>query len=1021
MALKHFCKALIPALFLFTCSYAQSKIRTETFVNVARQAWVDSVYNKLGQEERIGQLFMVAAYTGGKNFNEEAITKLIDSNRIGGLIFMQGGPVRQALLTNKYQRLAHVPLLIAMDAEWGLGMRLDSVQDMPRQMMLGAARDTALVYREAMAIAYQCKRLGVHIDFAPVVDVNSNPANPIINSRSFGEDKVWVAKLGIAYMKGLQDNGIMACAKHFPGHGDTYMDSHKDLPLVSKTMQQLDTLELYPFRQMIKAGIKSIMVAHLEIPALETEPHVPTTLSKNTVTGLLKDKLGYKGLIFTDALNMQGVAKYFAPGDADLRAFIAGNDVLLFSQDVPTAIAKIKAAIDNGQVTQADLEQRVRKILFAKYDAGLKNVAYINTDHITEDLNQYTLPLRRMAVRGSVTLVRDDNGILNKMNRNMRVAYIGVNAAAPTDLYNALSDGLGSIKATWLPRGATAADAIKIMDKSADNDVVVVGVHNTSFYPGGNYGLDAVQLAFLQEAQSKKNIVIALMGNAYAMQHFCKPNTAIVAYEDDSVSERAVATLLLKKLKPKGKLPVTPPCIDVKRLADMLPVVAVQTDTNKFVAAHGGSAPYTGGAREPHRTDELSAVILPKDAGVTDASALDKLNLFIDRCIQDGAFPGCRVLAAKNGLVFYDQSFGYYTYGKDHAVDKNTLYDVASMTKVVATTLAVMHLYETGKIDLDKTLGDYLPFTHNTDKAKLKIKDVLLHQAGLKSWIPFYKETLDANGNLKKDLYHQSKSNNYNIPVAKDLYLRSDYKDTIWSRILTSTLENKGHFVYSDLDFYFLAAVVQQVTGQSIDVYADEQFYKPMGVSHITYTPLSKFKESDIAPTEYDMFFRHEQVQGFVHDPGAAMLGGVAGHAGVFATAGDVAAIFQMLLNKGVYKGKRYFKDETVKYFTAYNTRLSRRGLGFDKPMNDATDGGPSGDRSTGYAFGHQGFTGTCAWADPATGIVFVFLSNRVYPSADNSKINKLNVRTVAQDYIYESLGYPVNHDRPTVYKEQVK
>ncbi len=418
---------------------------------------------------------------------------------------MQGGPVRQAVLTNKYQHQAQVPLIIAMDAEWGLGMRLDSVQDMPRQMMLGATRDSALVYREAMAIAYQCKRLGVHINFGPVVDVNSNPANPIINSRSFGEDKIWVSKLGIAYMKGLQDNGIMACAKHFPGHGDTYMDSHKDLPLVSKTVTQMDTLELYPFRQMIKAGIKSIMVAppwrylrwkqnHMCLP-----PYLRTR-----VTGLLKDKLGYKGLIFTDALNMQGVAKYFVPGDADLRAFIAGNDVLLFSQDVPAAIAKIKNAILNGQITQADLEQRVKKILFAKYDAGLKNFSYINTEHITEDLNQYTLSLRRMAVRNSVTLVRDDNGILNKMNRNMRIAYIGVNAAAPTDLYNTLNDNLGYIKATWLPRGTTAADAMKILDKSAENDVTVIGVHNTSLYPGGNYGLDAVQVAFLQEAQSKK-------------------------------------------------------------------------------------------------------------------------------------------------------------------------------------------------------------------------------------------------------------------------------------------------------------------------------------------------------------------------------------------------------------------------------------------------------------------------------------------------------------------------------------
>ncbi len=1010
MTFKNFCTAFIPALFIFTIAYGQAKMKY-TLPNAPRSVWIDSTYGMLNQDERIGQLFMVAAYSGGKNFNEETITKLIAAHQIGGLIFMQGGPVRQANLTNKYQHSAQVPLLIAMDAEWGLGMRLDSVQDMPRQMMLGATRDTALAYRLAMTIAYQCKRLGVHIDFAPVIDVNSNPANPVINSRSFGENKAWVSKLGISYMRGLQDNGIMACAKHFPGHGDTYVDSHKDLPLVSKSVAQLDTLEFYPFRQLIWAGVKSIMVAHLEVPSLETEPHVPTSLSKNTITGVLKNQLGYKGLIFTDALNMQGVAKYFAPGDADLRALEAGNDVLLFSQDVPTAIAKIKTALAEGQITDAELEAHVKKILGAKYDAGLAHVQDVNPNNVTNDLNQYTVSLRRMIEKSAVTLVRDDNGILNKMNRNMRVAYIGVNAAAPTPLYDALNDNLGYIKATWLPSGYTIDEANKMLDKSSENDVTVIGVHNLGFNPGNNYGLDLTQRLFLQQAQNKKNVIIALMGNAYAMQSFCKPNSAIVAYEDDSTSERAVAAVLLKKLKPKGKLPVTAPCIEVHPPVEISASVAEQKP--------GANT----GIIQPIVADpgNLVKVILPSDAGVKDATALDKLDLFIQRCIQDGAFPGCRVVAAKNGLVFYDQSFGYYTYSKDHAVDTNTLYDVASMTKVVATTLAVMRLYETGKIDLDKTLGDYLPITKRTDKAKLKIRDILLHQAGLKSWIPFYKETLDANGNLKKELYRQSKSDRYNTLVAKDLYLRSDYTDTIWNRILTSPLENKGHFVYSDLDFYFLAAIVQQVTGKSIDVYADEQFYKPMGLTHITYLPLNKFKETQIAPTEYDMSFRHEQVLGYVHDPGAAMLGGVAGHAGIFATGDDVAAIFQMLLNKGTYKGRKYFKEETVNYFTAYNTKLSRRGLGFDKPSNDANDGGPSGDRSTGYTFGHQGFTGTCAWADPGTGIVFVFLSNRVYPSADNNKINRLNVRTVVQDYIYESLGLPVNHDRPEVYKEQVK
>ncbi|HXS36644.1 MAG TPA: glycoside hydrolase family 3 N-terminal domain-containing protein [Flavipsychrobacter sp.] len=983
-------------LFRFSFAIAQDRVRNNNQNTPAKSHWVDSVYNALNEDERIGQLFMVAAYSGGRNYNEEAITNLINAHQIGGLIFMQGGPVRQAMQTNKYQSIAQVPLLIAMDAEWGLGMRLDSVKDLPKQMALGATRDTSFAYKLGMVVAYQCKRLAVNIDFAPVVDVNNNPLNPVINMRSFGEDKTRVAQMGIAYMHGLQNNGVMACAKHFPGHGDTNVDSHKDLPEIDKSMAQLDTLELYPFKRMIHAGIKSVMVAHLDIPALESEPHVPTTLSKNTVTGLLKDKLGFTGLIFTDALDMKGVTKYFPAGEADMRAFIAGNDVLLFSQDVPLAISKIKSIVDSGIVSQADLEQRVKKILAAKYDAGLAHWHPVDTTNITNDLNQYTSTYNIQLAKGAITLVRDDNGVINKLTRNMRIEYIGVNASETTPLFEDLRNTLGLVHADWLPKGSSVEKAIRLLDTIPSYDAAVIAIHNTSIYPTRNYGLDSQQLSFLGQVQTRKNVIIALMGNAYIMQYFCNAKSVMVAYEDDTINENIVSRMLMKQLKPKGKLPVTPTCVTLPALVVNKPQVA------------------------PPSLGELKKVISPVQAGVVDMEALFKLDLFLQRCIVDGAFPGCRVVAAKDGNVFYDKSFGYFDYYKKKAVDSNTLYDVASVTKVLATTLAVMHLYETGKLDLDQTIGHYLPWTKKTDKRSLKIRDVLLHQAGLKAWIPFYKETVDNKGNLRSDLYRQSSTGNYSVQVAKNLYLRNDYVDTIWKEILASPLENKGRYVYSDLDYYFLAEIVERITGERLDKYVDEQFYKPMGLKNITYLPLNKFPDSVIAPTEDDIFFRHQQIHGYVHDPGAAMFGGVAGHAGIFATGDDVAAIFEMLMNKGTYKGKQYFKNTTIDYFTAYNSRLSRRGLGFDKPTADPDDGGPAGDRCTGYAFGHQGFTGTCVWADPATGIVFVFLSNRVCPSADNNKINHLSVRTVTQDYIYEALGFPVNHDRPEVYKQQI-
>jgi len=992
MTISRKCLSVLVIIFMLMPALLKAQVKMQY-----KKIWVDSVYNKLTEEERIGQLFMVAAYSGGKNYNEDKITQLLTNHQIGGLIFMQGGAGRQANLTNKYQDMAQVPLLIGMDAEWGLGMRLDSIKNFPRQMMLGATRDTSLVREMATAIAYQCKRLGVHIDFAPDIDVNNNPQNPVINFRSFGEDKTRVAAMGIAYMHALQQNGVMACAKHFPGHGDTNVDSHQDLPVVNKSLAQLDTLELYPFRQLIKAGVQSIMVAHVDVPALDTGAHVPTTLSRNTVTGLLREHMGFKGLIFTDALNMKGVTKYYEQGEVDLKAFLAGNDVLLFSQDVPTAIAKIKAALDSGLVTQADLEFRVKKILAAKYDAGLATRKYINPINATDDLNRYTDVLKEKIAKAAVTVIRDENGIINKVNRNMHVAYVGINADTTTLLYEQLKDSLRIIvPAFWVSR--TKAIDTGFASKLSYYDAVIVALHNTNFYPGatGNYGLTDEQVNLVKQLQTLGNTMVTVMGNAYIMQNFCEARSALVAYEDDSVTEHVVANLFLRKFRPRGKLPVT--------ACKYMPLVAATT------------APVL---KTPV---PLTKTIFPTDAGVVNTEALYKLNLFLQRCIQDQAFPGCRVVASKNGIVFYDKSFGYYTYSRIKPVDTNTIYDLASLTKVVATDLAVMHLYDIGQLRLDKTLGDYLPWTKGTNKADLQIKDILLHQAGLKSWMPFYKETLDAAGNLRFGLYSTVATRDYSIHVAQNLYLRNDYVDTIWHEILASPLENLGKYVYSDLDYYFLAAIVHHLTGKTVDKYVDEQFYKPMGLQHIGYLPLTRFDSSNIAPTENDIVFRHSQLQGYVHDQGAALFGGVQGHAGVFATADDVAAIFQMFLNKGTYKGKRFIKASTIEYFSQYNSHISRRGIGFDKPNADAEDGGPAGDRTTGYAFGHQGYTGTCAWVDPATGVVFVFLSNRLYPGSDgksSNKINQLNVRTVSQDYIYEALGIPVNHDRPEVYKEE--
>lgn len=997
-------KLSITAIVIFILSGTLLYGQKPTMKEISRSRWVDSVYKSLSDTERIGQLFMVAAYSGGKDYNEEAITQLVQNGHVGGLIFMQGTAEAQATQNNKYQKLAKVPLMIGMDAEWGLGMRLTGVKDLPRQMLIGATMDTALAYSMGVAVADQCKRLGVHVNFAPVVDVNNNPNNPIINARSFGERKEWVAKLGIAYMRGMQDNGVMACAKHFPGHGDTETDSHKDLPTISKTMQQLEALELYPFKQLIDAGIKSVMVAHLNVPALEKEPKIPTTLSNSTINGYLKNKMGFGGLVFTDALNMQGVAKYYEPGDVDVRAFMAGNDVLLFSQNVPVAIGKIQAAIADSRISEKELEQRVKKILAAKFDMGLLVRKDVNPLNATADLNRNSeLLLYEMAEAG-VTFVRDRNQLVNDLVRkNGAISYIGVNAKDATELQKELSKEIPAIKAAWLAKGAGAATATAAMNVVNGSDICIVAVHNMSFYPsGGKYGLDARQMAFLEQVQNKPNVILALMGNPYLLQNFCNFKSVFVSYEDNAQTEKVMADVLMGITPAKGKLPVTP----CKGMIMETPVPALMADKPVVV-------------KDPV-VNRLQPVMFVEDAGVVNKPALDKLNLMLERSVAEGVFPGCQVVAAKNGKVFYNRAFGYYDNSKKVKVDTASIYDVASLTKVLSTTLAVMRLYENKQLDLNKTLGQYLPAVRGTDKENLLIKDLLLHQAGLKSWIPFYTQTLDSTGRPDSHIYHTQPDVVFNLPVARNMYMNKDYKDSVWKTIINTPLENRGRYVYSDLDYYFLAEVVEKLSGKKLDKYVDEQFYQPMGLKRTAYNPLSKFQPSEIVPTENDNYFRMQTIRGYVHDQGAAMFGGVAGHAGLFANAWDVAAIFQMLLQGGSYNGKKFFDKATIAYFTAYNSRLSRRGLGFDKPEADATNAGPAGDRTSGQAFGHQGFTGTCAWADPESGVVFVFLSNRVNPSADNKKINSQSTRTVAQDYIYEALGLPINRERQNVKNRQL-
>ena len=943
--------------------------------------WVDSVFQSLNQDERIAQLIMIRAHSNLGQDHINAVVRDIRDNKVGGVIFFQGGPVRQANLTNYYQSISKVPLLVAIDGEWGLGMRLDSVISLPRNMMIGAIQDTSLAYDAGRIMGEQCRRMGIHIDFAPDMDVNNNPANPVINDRSFGENKYQVASMGVATIRGMQDAGIMACAKHFPGHGDTNVDSHLDLPTINKTRAQLDSLELYPFRKAIEAGVGSIMIGHLYIPAIDKKPNTPTSISYNAVTKLLRNELGYKGLIITDALEMKGIAKFYSNGQESLQSLLAGNDLMILPSTAAGSVAAIKNAIKAGKISQQEVNRRVKKVLRAKYDLGLWMPQHVDTENLAADLNAKTDTLRRHIAEKAITLLRNDKKLIpfSPEMTQQKLAVIAVGADSNNAFLQAVKDYKpGTDAFVFTSRHSVNQIAPIVSRIQRDYKAVIISLHDYSRRPANNFGLSKAERLIIRQLQTEMPSATVLFGNPYAIQYFCDAPNLIAAYEDDSTTQKVAADLLFGKLGPSGKLPVT--------VCPALP----------------------SGTGITYKINEYTVlpVATPKEAGLNE-QALLKIDGLASAMIARGAAPGAEVLALKDGKIVYNRCFGHYEYNKAEPVTPQSIYDLASVTKICATTLAVMRLYDEGKLNLDASLGVYLPQVIGTDKAGLRIRDVLLHQAGLVAYIPFYKETLYPDGSPDTLLYHKTPDETHGIRVAEQMYMENSYIDTIWKRILDSRLSPRQGYVYSDCDFIFLGKIVEQITGRKLNDYVRDTFYKPLELATTGFLPREHFPLSAIVPTEHEHIFRMQQLRGDVHDPGSAMFGGVAGHAGLFSNAHDVAVIMQMLLNKGSFNGVQYIKPETVALFTAYNSNISRRGLGFDKPEREKVsryEEYPAKSASA-ATFGHTGYTGTCVWADPVANIVFIFLSNRVYPDGGtNTKITALHTRERMFEAVYDAM-----------------
>lgn len=958
--------------------FFHSNVFSQPVNAIKSQIWADSVFNSLSPDERIAQLLMVRAYSNRDSAYVNGLTDLVKELNLGGVCFFQGGPVRQAMVTNRLQSTCRTPLFVAIDGEWGAGMRLDSVTWFPKQLTLGAISNDSLIYKMGAEIARQMKRLGIQINFAPVADVNNNPLNPVINARSFGEDRQRVAVKSAWYMKGMQDNGLIAVAKHFPGHGDTGSDSHNTLPVISKSRAEIDSVELFPFRYLIKLGVRGIMVSHLAVPALDTNSHSVATLSIPIIDELLRKQMGFEGMVITDGMDMKGLTDFSDPGMVEAQALKAGNDILLLPVDARIAVANIRKAVDSSFISQELIDQKCRRVLRWKFESGLANLNAIDTDNLVADLNSTEASLiTHRANAGAITLVTDPSGMIPLRSLDsLRIASVVIGDTAMVPFQGMLS-AYAPVTHFNLPKEPTLMECDSLISLLKSYNLIIAGVIKTSDLPQKNFGISRRSSAFVDSLSLFRKTILCLFSSPYALASFEKADSlsaAIVSYQDNALMQGLTAQAIFGGIPVGGRLPVT------------------------------ASANHRAGSGLMRDEIIRFSFTMPEDALVS-SSGLNVIDSIVVEGIRKGAFPGAQVVVARDGKVIYRRAFGTQTYESSNPVRNDDLYDLASLTKVLATTITAIKLTGDKAIDPDQKLSYYLRSLRKSNKSHLTIREIMAHQAGLQPYIPFFRKLLK-EGVQDSASIGRHYSIAYPVRVADEFYLKADYPVTIIDSIIASPLLKKYEYKYSDLGFILLAETFSTITNQPFSAYVQRNFYDKLGLNTMGYHPRDRFSISRIAPTENDMIFRNQLVHGDVHDPSAAMMGGVSGHAGLFADALDVAVIMQMLMQNGSYGGAALLDSATINDFTRvqFPGNNNRRGAGFDKPVLIAGQPGPACDEASSRSFGHSGFTGTYTWADPAEGLVYVFLSNRVYPDAGNNKITQLNIRTRVHQAIYEAI-----------------
>lgn len=951
--------------------------------------WVDSVYNSLSPRQRIGQLFAPVVYFSRDKAYKNTLRRLVAENHVGGLLFGHGTVDNYASVINYSQSLAKVPLLITFDGEWGLSMRLKNTPRYPHNMGLGAIDDETLLYEYGRRMAKECRMMGIHVNFAPVLDVNSNPANPVIGYRSFSEDPKRVARLANAYSRGLEDCGVLSVGKHFPGHGDTSTDSHKELPTVTHDKAKLDSTDLVPFTEYIKAGLSGIMVGHLNVPALDATG-TPASLSNKITTGLLRQELGFEGLIFTDALDMKG-AKVAGVNNC-VQAFLAGADMLLASSSPVNDIIEFEKAVKSGEISKAEVERRCRKILAYKYALNLHNEKPVNTTDLQNKLNDAeSESINRRLSEALMTVIFNKKSLLpigDLTDKTIAVVNIG---ESKDNVFAQFCRKYANVKSYFTKSSLFTTTTLADIKK---HDIVIVGVFTDKAWARNVFA----------QFDNTDNLIPVFFMNPYKMNKFGRSltdaETLVLAYDDTPYIREYAAQAIFGGIDVNGHLPV-----NLKHIAPM----------------------GTGVGLKKTRLGYAS----PMTAGFTP-----NLEYRIDSIIKEGlktkAFPGCQILVAKGGNIVIDKSYGMLDYINGIKVTDETLYDLASVSKATGTLPGVMLAYDKGLFSLDDFASKHIPGLRDTDKDSITVKELLFHESGMPASLNMFNIMMDSttydgklinnrrtathtikienrayghkDAKLRRDITSTVKGNDFNIEAAKGLYVSPVTFDTIMGRIYSAKLRKTKKYNYSCLNFCLLMDMEQRLTNIAHNDWVEKNIYTPIGAYHTMYRPLLKWKSSDIAPTENDTYLRRQTVHGYVHDETANFSGGVQGNAGLFSNANDLAKLCQMWLNGGNYGGVQILSPETVRLFTTEKSTTCRRGLGFDKPDIENPDNSPTTELATAATYGHLGFTGTVFWVDPDNELIFIFLCNRVVPTRNNKAFNELNIRPALFEMVYQAL-----------------